>query len=128
MIKMLLIRHGQSENNLLWAQTGSFDGRNEDPELTPVGWQQAEALAQVLRGPDHGQATLDAGWDPQNIYGFGLTHLYCSLMVRAVQTGQVVARALDLPLVGWPEIHETGGIHFRDPETGQPTGRPLSSY
>jgi 2,3-bisphosphoglycerate-dependent phosphoglycerate mutase len=127
-MQLYFIRHGQSENNLLWTQTGSFDGRNEDPELTPVGWQQAEVLAEALaaipRGPDYGEALPGLNYNPQNVRGFGLTHLYCSLMVRAVQTGQVVARALDLPLVAWPDIHETGGIHFRDLETGEISGLP----
>ncbi len=123
-MQLYFIRHAQSENNLLWAQTGSHEGRNEDPNLTPLGRLQAEALAQHLRGPDHGATTLAAGYDAQNIYGFGLTHLYCSLMVRAVQTGQIVARALGLPLVGWPEIHEAGGIHLQDPQTGELAGLP----
>lgn len=123
-MQLYFIRHAQSENNLLWAETGSVDGRSEDPHLTPVGRQQAEALAQFLRGPDHGEETPSVDFDLQNVHGFRLTHLYCSLMVRAVETGRVVARALDLPLVGWREIHETGGIHHRDPETDEHVGLP----
>jgi 2,3-bisphosphoglycerate-dependent phosphoglycerate mutase len=128
-MQLYFIRHGQSENNLLWALTGSHDGRNEDPGLTPVGRQQAQALAEFLRDPKRltetsGNQALVAEYNPQNVAGFDLTHLYCSLMVRAVQTGQIVARTLSLPLVGWPEIHETGGIHLQDPETGELTGLP----
>jgi 2,3-bisphosphoglycerate-dependent phosphoglycerate mutase len=123
-MQLYFIRHAQSQNNLLWALTGSHEGRNEDPDLTPLGQEQAEALAQYLRWPGHGQAAFGVDYNPQNVCGFDLTHLYCSLMVRAVQTGQAVARALDLPLVGWHDLHETGGIHLRDLETGELAGRP----
>lgn len=123
-MQLYFIRHAQSENNLLWAQTGSTEWRSEDPDITPVGRRQAEALAKFLRGPDHGEETLMVDHDPQNVHGVGLTHLYCSLMVRAVETGRVVAHALDLSLVGWLDIHEVGGIHRRDPETGENVGLP----
>ena len=38
-VKLLIIRHGQSANNLLHATTGSYAGREADPLLTekPVG-------------------------------------------------------------------------------------------
>lgn len=128
-MQLYFIRHAQSENNLLWAQTGSHEGRSDDPDLTPVGRRQAKALAEFLRSQEQakdplGEPTLTVEYDAQNVYGFGLTHLYCSLMVRAIETGQVVASTLDLPLVGWPEIHETGGIHHKDPVTGELVGLP----
>lgn len=121
-MQFYFIRHGQSENNRLWALTGSHDGRNEDPELTSLGRQQAEALAGFLRQP--GLGTSDPEWDPQNVGGFAITHLYCSLMVRAVATGAIVAKVLDLPLVAWPDAHEVGGIHHRIEETGERIGLP----
>jgi 2,3-bisphosphoglycerate-dependent phosphoglycerate mutase len=34
-----------------------------------------------------------------------------------VQTGYEVAEALDLPLLGWVDIHETGGMFLFDKET-----------
>ena len=123
-MQLYFIRHAQSENNLLWAQTGSYEGRDEDPTITPVGRKQAQVLAEFLRGPDGGRETLRVDWDSQNVHGFGLTHLYCSLMVRAVETGRVVARALGLPLVAWPGVHETGGIHLRVPDTDEHVGLP----
>jgi 2,3-bisphosphoglycerate-dependent phosphoglycerate mutase len=118
------IRHAQSENNLLYVQTGSVEGRSADPELTPVGWQQAEALARFLSRPGLTAVNHDLAYDPQNLGGFTLTHLYCSLMVRAVATGMVVARALNLPLVAWEDVHEVGGIHEKDAETGERAGLP----
>jgi 2,3-bisphosphoglycerate-dependent phosphoglycerate mutase len=121
-MQFYFIRHGQSENNLLWQRTGSGEGRSEDPELTDVGRQQAHLLAQYLRGPD--PAPTMQGRDLQNVGGFGVTHLYTSLMVRAVATGTIVARALDLPLVAWEETHERGGIHRRDEGTDERIGQP----
>jgi 2,3-bisphosphoglycerate-dependent phosphoglycerate mutase len=126
-VHLYFIRHAQSENNLLWAQTGSFEGRDEDPNITPVGRQQAQALARFLREQgeqDGGLEALMMDYNPQDVRGFGLTHLYCSLMIRAIETGRVVARALNLPLVAWPGVHETGGIHLRDPGTGEHLGLP----
>jgi len=100
------IRHGQSKNNLLYATTGSDIGRNCDPELTETGRQQTELLVDYLHQED-----------------INLTHLYTSLMVRAVSTGWVVANRLGLPLVAWPDLHEEGGI-FLNNEQGDPIGQP----
>jgi 2,3-bisphosphoglycerate-dependent phosphoglycerate mutase len=107
-MQFYFIRHAQSQNNLLWEQTGSSKGRSIDAELTPLGQQQAEILAQFLRKNDE----------------FGLTHLYTSLMSRAVVTGAAIAEALGLPLVTWEDLHETGGIYVEDEQTGQRTGQP----
>jgi 2,3-bisphosphoglycerate-dependent phosphoglycerate mutase len=126
------VRHGQSENNRLWMQTGSYQGRSPDPDLTEMGRQQALKLAEFLGRPPvrvtdqalRSQATGGAEHDPQNVGGFSLTHLYCSLMVRAVATGVVVARALNLPLVAWVDAHEVGGIDRIDEESGERIGLP----
>jgi len=121
-MQFYFIRHGQSENNALWKRTGSSKGRSEDPELTEVGRQQSEFVAQFLRRQD--TATTINGRDIQNMAGFGITHLYSSLMVRAVATGAVIARALDLPLVAWEDSHERGGIYLKDEETDERIGQP----
>jgi 2,3-bisphosphoglycerate-dependent phosphoglycerate mutase len=127
-MQLYFIRHGQSENNLLWAQTGSFEGRSEDPGLTHTGRQQAEALAQFLARPGPVGADRRMDHDPQNLAGFALTHLYCSLMVRAVVTGTILSRALNLPLVAWRDLHEVGGIHYKDVQTGERIGLPGKNH
>ena len=120
-MQFYFIRHAQSENNALWEQTGSSDGRSSDPELTPTGRQQAEIMAQFLK---HRSADWAGDrWDPQNRLGFDFSHLYTSLMVRAVETAAPLAKALNLPLLAWPDLHEIGGIYLND-EQGQPTGLP----
>ncbi len=121
-MQLYLIRHGQSANNHLWERTGSNVGRHEDPELTSLGRQQAALVAGFLQQADPTFDERDR--NPQNVAGFGITHVYCSLMVRAVATGAAIAGALGLPLVGLRDAHETGGIYQPDPVTGVPIGLP----
>ena len=90
-MQFYFIRHGQSQNNWLYSSTGSWEGRTEDPGLTPLGRQQADKLGQFLRQP--GLTDLADPYDSQNIGGFGITHLYCSLLVRAVSPGTAVEEA-----------------------------------
>jgi 2,3-bisphosphoglycerate-dependent phosphoglycerate mutase len=123
-MQLYFIRHAQSGNNLLYQETQSSHGRSEDPELTDLGRQQAERLAQFLQQPKP-SPTWD-GRDAQNVAGFGITHLYTSLMVRAVETGYAVAQALGLPLVAWRDLHEEGGIYMDDGQ-GNRLGRPGKS-
>jgi len=79
-MQLYFIRHAQSTNNELYESTGSSYGRNEDPELTELGIKQASALAEFLQtGNPNGGARKETA-SPK---GFGLTHLYSSLMRRA---------------------------------------------
>jgi len=123
-MQLYFIRHGQSQNNLLWVQTGSSDGRDTDPDLTPVGRQQAEKAAQFLSRPGSKAVSAPHSYDVQNTGGFGITHIYCSLMLRAVITGTIIAQALDLPLVAWEDVHEGGGIYRHDQESDERIGLP----
>jgi 2,3-bisphosphoglycerate-dependent phosphoglycerate mutase len=118
------IRHGQSENNALWERTGASVGRSDDPDLTPLGRRQAEALARFLLHAD--RLSASNGRMPLDQAGLGLTHLYTSLMVRAVATGTILAESLELPPVAWLDLHEGGGIYLDD-ENGRPVGRPGKS-
>lgn len=124
-MQFYFIRHGQSSNNVLWDRTGSNIGRSHDPELTEAGQRQAEILASFLARTDPSFAY--GRTDYYNAAGFGITHLYTSLMLRAVATGVVVARALQVPLVGLENVHESGGLYLDDPATGKPAGQPGSS-
>jgi 2,3-bisphosphoglycerate-dependent phosphoglycerate mutase len=124
-MQLYLIRHAQSENNALWEQTGYSLGRSMDPELTDLGRSQAQYLARFLA---KGNPNLDVIDDPHNRLGFGLTHLYSSLMVRAVATGCMIAEALDLPLLGWPDWHEGGGIYLEDETIGDLIGYPGNDH
>ncbi len=121
-MELYYIRHAQSTNNAIWTATGQEKGRSHDPELTPLGLQQAEHTAEFLA---HTDASADT-WarQLQNRDGFFLTHLHCSLMVRAVATGSVIASRLGLPLHAWVDWHEEGGLYLDDPEKGERIGYP----
>ena len=120
-MQFYFIRHGQSANNYLYETTGASEGRSEDPALTPVGGQQAEILARFLKWND---PTRGRQFDQQNLAGFGITHLYTSLMVRSVATADIIARELGLPLVAWEDLHEGGGIYLDAAQTGAKVGQP----
>lgn len=121
-MQLYFIRHGQSQNNLRWKLTGSPVGRSEDPDLTHSGHRQAEHVAQLISQTSSREP--DPGWDPQNAAGFGITHLYCSLMIRAVATGAKIAQNLQVPLIAWEDLHEEMGIYLRDEQTDKLTGLP----
>lgn len=119
-MQLYIIRHAQSENNLIWQQTGGSNGRLPDPALTELGHQQARLVAEFLARPsDEAPAP-----ERDNRDGFGLTHLYCSLMERSVLTGAYIAQATGLPLVGLVDIHEWGGIYHIDEVSGEHIGLP----
>jgi 2,3-bisphosphoglycerate-dependent phosphoglycerate mutase len=121
-VQLYFIRHAQSANNHLWDTTQSSSGRSEDPELTEVGRRQAEILARFLAQSNPN--AIVRGHDEQNRAGFGITHIYSSLMMRAVATGTTVAHTLGLQLVGWQDLHEWGGIYLQDETTGEYNGLP----
>ncbi len=83
---MILLRHGQSEFNLLFTQTRRDPGI-KDPRLTPLGHQQAEAAAEALARED-------------------ITRILVSPYTRALQTAAPLARRLGLPLTVTPTIRE----------------------
>lgn len=122
-MRFYYIRHAQSANNALYDASGATKGRTEDPELTEIGQQQAKILANFIKRLDT-EYLLQGGQPKPRRDFFGITHLYTSLMVRSIQTGNAVAEAIRLPLVAWPDIHETGGIFLDDEETNQPIGLP----
>ena len=114
-MRLYYVRHGQSENNARWMEDSSAYKRVPDPMLTDVGEQQADLVADFLARRD-----VDvAEWDDASsgFSRFGITHCYASLMERAVVTGYKIAAALDLPLLSWVDIHETGGMFTYDAET-----------
>ncbi|MGL4832317.1 MAG: histidine phosphatase family protein, partial [Propionibacteriaceae bacterium] len=92
-MQLLLIRHGQSTNNKLHADTGEAVGRVSDPRLTDLGHVQARKLAEIL-----GQRGIPRP-----------THLYSSLMIRTIETAAPLAEATGLPIVARTDSFECGG-------------------
>ena len=83
-MELYLIRHGQSTNN-------RGDARVPDPPLTEIGKQQADKAGRALKH-------------------LGITRLYCSAMLRGVQTAAIVGEHLELAPHVFVGIHEWGGI------------------
>lgn len=83
---LYIVRHGQSVSNA--AAPG--DPHVPDSPLTELGLQQAGLVAEHLKGE-------------------GITHLYCSPMLRALQTALPIADALGLKPSVWVGIQEHGG-------------------
>ena len=110
-MRFVVIRHGQSTNNLLWETTGSESGRHPDTPLTDTGRQQVELLAEQV----------------QAVLPWRIDAIYTSLMARAVQTAAPVAAALGLPLVGRTDMFEVGGPFDLDMTTLERSPNPGAS-
>jgi len=110
-MELYIIRHGQSENNVLQNEIE----RTSDPNLTDLGKQQAQKLADYLsdsRNRDPGFNSGSGFTGDVNANPFGITHLYCSAMIRALQTTAPLAKALGLKPEIWLDIHEQGGMYL----------------
>jgi broad specificity phosphatase PhoE len=84
---MILLRHGQSEFNLLFTQTRRDPGI-KDPRLTPLGHSQAEAAAAALAEAHE------------------IRRIIASPYTRALQTAAPLARRLRIPVTVNPVVRE----------------------
>lgn len=101
-MELIFIRHGQSANNVL----KDVSLRDKDPELTELGHRQAERVAEFLAAGGHKE------W-PEHLEGQPFfDRLYCSPMLRAMQTVDPIGRALGIDPEVWVDIHEMGGIYL----------------
>src|SRR6266508_3621381 len=107
-MKVFIIRHAQSTNNLLIETTG-FDEymarRDSEPPLTELGHRQAALVAEHLASAVHPERRLE-----ESVHGYALTKLYCSPMLRTLQTARSISEATGLQPQVWTGIHEQGGI------------------
>ncbi len=83
---MLLVRHGQSEFNVVFSVTRRDPGIR-DPRLTELGLTQAEAAAEAL-------------------VGRGVERLIASPYTRALETARPIALRLGLPIEVDPLVGE----------------------
>lgn len=117
-MRLYFIRHGQSTNNANWAGIDERYDRTSDPILTDLGVRQAQTLADyIASSQSSSDETGSVGADRRRI---SFTHLYSSLMVRAIQTGMILSETLGIPLYGLPEAHENGGIYLETSVDGDP--------
>ena len=82
-MRLFLIRHAQSENNILTMDT--LHRRKVDPDLTPLGYQQRDHLSQFI-------AKQRSASESE----FQITQVYTSAMYRSLLTAQPLGAALGL--------------------------------
>jgi broad specificity phosphatase PhoE len=111
-MELYIIRHGQSSNNAL----DDSSKRVQDAPLTSLGQQQAERIAQYLAtapNPDPAFVNTDSGKaTPFDGTGYGITHLYTSVFLRALMTTFPIGHALGLSPQTWVDLHERGGVYM----------------
>jgi broad specificity phosphatase PhoE len=120
-MQLYIIRHAQSQNNASM-MLDEYD-RVADPELTEVGHQQAEHLAEYLATAEEAEQIVTKHTSENSRtdrHAFKFTHLYCSPMHRSLQTARPIAAALGMKTEVWVDIHEHGGIFLE--EKGVVTG------
>jgi len=83
---MMLVRHGESEWNVIFGRT-RIDPGIPDPPLTAEGRRQASAVAATLRP-------------------LGIERLLASPYRRTLQTAEIIAAELDLPIIVEPLVRE----------------------
>ena len=96
-MRLYFLRHGYAEN-------GSATITDHDRQLTPEGVRRLETAAKVI-------AALELKID----------HIYSSPRVRAFQTAEIVAKAIDMPV----EVREEVNFPFFDVQTLQKLLKPL---
>src|SRR5262249_11293158 len=107
-MQLLIIRHAQSSNNHL-ANDIEYDEYMEkrvpEPPLTELGQRQAQLLAEHLADAAHPEVAhekLPGSASP----GYGITHLYCSPMLRTLQTALPISEAIGVQPEIWIDVHE----------------------
>ena len=119
MPQLYLIRHGQSVNNEMADSRarpcrgeservmGGGSPRTADPGLTRTGEMQTRSVASHLkRSADATDVRDGLAVEP----GYGIGRLFCSPMLRALQTAGPIGAALGLAPEVWVDIHEAGGV------------------
>ena len=103
---MILVRHGQSEFNVVYGET-RVDPGIRDPNLTDLGRRQALAAAQTIREHD-------------------IRRLVTSPYRRAIQTAEIIAEALRLEIAVDPHIGERAAFicDIGTPRSGLQAGWP----
>ena len=108
-MKLYLIRHAQSANNASYTGTENHGNRVPDPGITELGHHQSQCLADYLASPGNEprQHNLAQFTEPD----FRLTHLYCSLMTRSIETALYISQTCSLPLTARDDLFERKGLY-----------------
>lgn len=110
-MELYIIRHAQSTNNVSMLYNPA--DRVADPPLTELGFRQADVTAHYLATTPDIDRWVDQIPDGQELpEGFQFTKLYCSPMLRTLQTCLPISRALNLMADVWVDLHEHGGLNL----------------
>jgi len=98
-LRVLLIRHGESRNNILMeiGYDHYREHRTGDPPLTDLGHKQAKATASYLN-------------ECKNVLLKDIEEVYVSPFLRTLQTAEPIVSSLNISPYVWPEIFEVGGV------------------
>ncbi len=117
-MELYIIRHGQSTNNV--SMIYDFKDREADPPLTELGQKQAAKVANYVATTENFDHWIERKTeDRETMEGFGISRLFCSPMLRTLQTCLPISKALNLQPEVWPDLHEHGGLHL---DTGDERG------
>lgn len=123
-LRLALVRHGESLNNVLEAQgeVTYRNGRLADPDLSPQGFEQANHLGSFLSDSNRaavlGLHPIDELWVMLNRFMFSLRSLIPALISlqvspvkRTLQTMKPTALALNMAPRVMTQCFEAGGIY-----------------
>ena len=114
-MKVFIIRHAQSANNRL-GESALYDDymarRDPEPPLTELGHRQATILAEHLVSSDLPERKLES-----TAQVYALTKIFCSPMLRTLQTAWPISQTTGLKPQVWMAIHEQGGCFHGNPRT-----------
>ena len=120
-MRLYLIRHAQSENNVAYSAEGGIVGHKPDPEITDSGHHQSQRLARYMA--DSGNESRKHPHLADNTHDFELTHIYCSLMTRSLLTAEYISRETGITATAREDLFERKGIYSHD-ERGNEIGKP----
>jgi 2,3-bisphosphoglycerate-dependent phosphoglycerate mutase len=123
-MRLYLIRHAESENNVLYQGDENMVGRVPDPEITLTGHKQADLLGRHMA--EDVSEPRQHPFESSGRMHYGLTHIYCSLMTRSILTAQYISTTLKLTAEAVPDIFERKGVYDLDVE-GNEIGAPGQS-
>lgn len=109
-----IIRHAQSQNNVVatMAKNHAEFVANyvTDPSITELGFQQADLVAEHLKSETDIDRMADTP-ESKLWSGYNVNHLYCSPMLRTMQTALPISQALGIQPELWVDIHENNGLY-----------------
>lgn len=112
---LYLIRHGQSANNLLAEQM------KEEAEPFPYESYMKKRLAEP---PLTAWGEKQAGLLGEMADNLAVDRIYCSPMLRTLQTARPLSQATGCPTSVWIDLHEHGGVFLRSGADAEAVGFP----